>query len=190
MINPVEHELNDIHISPDQFLDCSQAIIHTILFHRCIDKQVTPKSVIMNGLDIAYATAEDEESSENIRKRLLTMQKAVFNGLKKPWIILSLMYSIPKKNWFFRESQSSKVWERWVISFTFSTLPAKEIRKTMLDVITKIILKSNSCKIASREKNENFTYSLNIETDKDWEAAREVVNLFKRVVKTPAGIFP
>ena len=54
---PTEHILDTVQISPDQFLDCAQALIHTILFHRAIDTLVTPKSIHMTGVDIAYASA-------------------------------------------------------------------------------------------------------------------------------------
>lgn len=185
---PTEHQLDPINISPDQFLDCAKAIIHTILFHRAIDTQVIPKSIIMSGVDIAYASAETPESSENIHKRLLPMQDAIFGGAQNTWIILSLSYNTPVKGWF-KDVQSSQVWERWSIPFQFQTLSANDVRFAMLHTITQITQKANSCNVAMRpSEGSTFQYSLNLPTDKGPETA-ELVNLMKKIVKTPAFLF-
>ena len=182
---PTEHELDPICISPDQFLDCAQAIIHTILFHRAIDTQIIPQSVVMPGVDMCYASAETKESAENIKKRLIPLQETVFGGVPTTWIILTLAYNTPKKGWF-KEVQTSQVWERWCITFQFQTLPAKDIRAAMFHAITQITQKANSCNVAMRPtEGSTFQYTINIPTDKGPETA-ELLNLVKKIVKTPA----
>ena len=181
---PTEHQLDPINVSPDQFLDCAQAIIHTILFHRAIDTQIEPKTVVLDGLDIAYASAETQASSENIYKTLLPLQDAVFSGIDSTWVILTLQYNSSKKGWF-KDVQTAHVWERWCIPFQFSILTAKDIRISMFHTITQITQKANSCNVANRPSdNSTFQYTINLPTDKGPETT-ELLNLVKKFVKTP-----
>lgn len=186
---PQEHVLDSTEISPDQFTDCAQALIHTILFHRSIDTQVTPKSIHMSGVDIAFASAETEEVTQYILERLAPMQDAVFDGLTDAWVVLSLAYNVPKKGWF-RDTYSTEIWERWCISFTFSTLNAQEIRDQMLHTITQITMKANSSEIPKiPSEGSTFKFTLSLPTDKDWEASKELFRLAKKVVNTPTSLF-
>ena len=187
--NILEHSLDPIQISPDQFLDCAQALIHTIIFHRTVDIQTDPKIILLSGIDISFATSESSENIENIKKRLLPMQDYVFTGINEVWIILSLSYSTSKRGWF-RDSQTSQIWERWAINFTFGTLTAKEMRDTLLHAITQITLKSNNTEIPKRnDENSTFQYNLNLPIDKDWESSKEILKLFQKMVKTPTNMF-
>jgi len=184
-----EHVLDPVQISIDQFLDCAQALIHTILFYRGIESQCEPKSIIMNGLDIAYVTSESSENSESIRRRLIPMEEMVFQGFPDAWVILTLSYNTSKKGWF-RDVQTADIWERWCFTFSFSVMTAREMRETMLHAITQITQKANSCEIPKKTgPNAVFQYSLSLPSDKDWESSKEIVKLFHKVVKTPATVF-
>ena len=184
-----EHVLDPVEISPDQFTDCAQALVHTILFHRSIDTQVTPHAVHLPGVDIAFASAETAETTQQILARLAPMQELVFTDPKEAWIILSLSYNVPKRGWF-RDTFQNEVWERWCIPFSFGTLTAQEIRAAMLHTITQITLKANSCEIPKLPEGGSFKFAMNLPTDKDWETSREFAKLVKRICDTPASMFP
>ena len=189
-----EHILDPLEISPDQFLDCAQAVIHTILFHRSIDTQVTPKSIILPGVGIAYASAETEQVSESIRAKLAPMQNEVFMGKYaqdgSAWMIISLSHSVTKKGWF-RETSINEVWERWCITFSFSPMTAGEIREQLLHIILQIKDKASESDIPMRTTDgSSFKFTLNLPTDKDWETSKEFVLLVKKLCNTPTSMFP
>ena len=73
MLHIPENILDPLEISPGQFSDCAQVIIHMIMFHLSIDTQVTSKSILLPSVDIAYASAETEQVSEYIKTRLSVM---------------------------------------------------------------------------------------------------------------------
>ena len=187
---PTEFILDSIQISPDQFLDCAQALIHTILFHRAIDTQITPKSVHMTGVDIAYASAETEEVTQYIISRLNPMQEAIFDNPKKEyWVVLSLAFNIPKKGWF-RETYATEIWERWCLSFSFGTLTAHEIRENMLHTITQITNKANASEIPKIPTSDaTFKFTLSLPTDKDSDVSSELKKLIGKIVHTPTSMF-
>lgn len=177
-----EYSLDPTQISPDQFFDCATALIHTILFHRSIDSQVIPKSIVLPGVDISYASAETEETSKYIFNKLQPMQTEVFSGLKEAWIILSLSYMTPKKGWF-HDTYQQDIWERWIIRFNFATLCAKEIREQMLHTITQISLLATDSEVPRPSSSDStFRFTLNLSVDKDWRASKDIVDLIKRLV--------
>jgi hypothetical protein len=182
-----EHLVDQITVSPDQFTDCAQAIIHTILFQRSIDVQVTPTSIRLPGVDIAFASAESPESTTQILSRLAPLQDAVFGGRRDCWIILSLSYNVPKRGWF-RDSFANEVWERWCIPFAFEMLTAHQIREAMLHTITQITFKANETEIPRLPEGGAFRYTINLPTDKDWET-KDILKLVKRICSTPAQMF-
>lgn len=182
-----EHVLDPIAISPDQFTDCAQALIHTIMFHRAIDRQITPKSVHMPGVDIGYASAESAETTQQIYTKLIPMQDIVFSGVKDAWIILSLYYNVPKKGWL-RDTFQNEVWERWCIPFSFDTLTAQEIRDAMLHTITQITMKASTSEIPKLPDGGVFGFTMSLPCDKDWETSKEFVKLVKRICQTPTTI--
>ncbi|KAH0785886.1 hypothetical protein GPJ56_010286 [Histomonas meleagridis] len=189
-----EHILDPLEISPDQFLDCVQAIIHTILFHRSIDTQVSPKSILLPGVDICYASGETEQVTEYIKTRLLPMQQEVFSGRYEKegtaWLILTLSYSIPRKGWF-RDTYTTEIWERWCITFTFSALTASEIREHLLHKILQIKDKASESEVPRNPTiGSTFKFTLNLPTDKDWDTSTEFVQLVKKLCNTPSTIFP
>ncbi|OHS95259.1 hypothetical protein TRFO_02245 [Tritrichomonas foetus] len=187
---PTEFILDSIQISPDQFMDCAQALIHTILFHRAIDTQVTPKSIHMTGVDIAYASAETEEVTQYIASRLAPLQDAIFEDPKKEcWLVLSLAFNIPKKGWF-RDTYSTEIWERWCISFSFATLTAQEIREKLLHTITQITNKANASEIPKIPSSDaSFKFTLSLPTDKDSDVSTELKKLIGKIVHTPTSMF-
>ena len=194
MSHITEHILDPLEISPDQFLDCAQAIIHTILFHRSIDTQVTPKSIVLPGVDISYASGETEQVTEYIKTRLFSMQQGIFEGKfnteGSAWMILSLSHSVPRKGWF-RDTYVTEVWERWCITFTFSPLTASEIREHMLHKILQIKDKASDSEVPrSPSAGSSFKFTLNLPTDRDWDASAEFVQLVKKVCSTPSAAFP
>lgn len=186
---PTEHILDTVQISPDQFLDCAQALIHTILFHRAIDTLVTPKTIHMVGVDISYASAETEEVTQYIISRLTPLQDAVFQDLKECWIILSLAFNVPKKGWF-RDTYSTEIWERWCISFSFATLNAQDIREAMFHAITQITLKANASEIPKIPPSDSsFKFLISLPTDKDSDISSELKKLIGKIVHTPTTMF-
>lgn len=186
---PTEHILDTVQISPDQFLDCAQALIHTILFHRAIDTLVTPKSIRMSGVDIAYASAETEEVTQYIISRLNPLQDSIFEDPKDCWIVLSLAFNVPKKGWF-RDTYTTEIWERWCISFSFATLTAQDIREAMLHTITQITLKANASEIPKIPSiDSSFKFTLSLPTDKDSDISSELKKLIGKIVHTPTSMF-
>lgn len=188
-----EHILDPLEVSPDQFLDCATAVVHTILFHRSIDTQVTPRAVVLPGVDIAYASAETEQTSEGIRARLAPMQDEVLAGRYaqdgSAWLILSLSHAVPRRGWF-RATTVSEVWERWCITFSFSPMTASEIREQMLHTILQIKDKAGESSVPRSESGgAAFRFALSLPTDKDWETSKEFVNLVKKLCNTPSAMF-
>jgi hypothetical protein len=183
-----EHVLDGILVSPDLFIDCAQALIHTILFHRSIDVPVEPQSISVPGAGVSYASAESPESAERILSRLVPLQELVFTGAPRTWVILSISYNVPKKGWF-RDSYANEVWERWCIPFTFDTRTVQEMRVAMLHTISQITMKANGAAVPSLPEGGQFAYTMNLPTDKDWETSREFIRLVKRIVNTPATMF-
>jgi hypothetical protein len=183
-----EHVLDPILVSPDQFIDCAQALIHTILFHRSIDITAKPRSFHLPGVDIAYASSESPESTQQILARLTPLQDSVFTGIGRTWVILSVSYNVPKKGWF-RDSYANEIWERWCIPFTFDTRTVQEMRLAMQHTITQITMKANSAAVPTLPDGALFSYAMNLPTDKDWETSKEFIRLVKRIVNTPATMF-
>jgi hypothetical protein len=180
-----EHVLDPILISPDQFLDCAQAIIHTILFQRSIDVPATPESFYLPGLDISYASAESCESTQQILTRLGPLQDSVFTGIPRTWVILSVAYSVPKQGWF-KSSYQNETWERWCLRFSFDTRTVQEMRVAVLHTITQITMNASGAAVPALPEGALFSYTMNLPTDKDWETSKEFVRLVNRIVNTPA----
>jgi hypothetical protein len=140
-------------------------------------------------VDIAYATGESAETTQNILSRLSVLQDAVFtNPTADCWIILSLSYDVPKRG-SFRDSFVNEVWERWCIPFAFQTLTAHEIREFMLHTITQITQKATESEIPTLPPGAVFKFARNLPTDKDLDS-KAVIDLCKRIVKTPGQILP
>jgi hypothetical protein len=177
---PHEHVLEAIRMSPDQFTDCAQAIIHTILFNRLIDSTNVPHTFRLPGVDIMYVTAEPLESQQQILSRLSPLQSIVFTGITKTWLVVTLSTFVPKHGWF-RDSYANEVWERWCIPFTFATLTARDLRQSMLTAIEKITEQAAATEMMPLTEGGTFHYVINLPTDKDWETSKECIRLVQKI---------
>jgi hypothetical protein len=175
-----EHVLAAVRVSPDQFTDCAQAVVHTILFNRSIETGIVPRTFRLSGVDIAYVTTESPESRQYIVSRLTTLQDAVFTGIARTCLIVTLSNDVPRRGWF-RDSYASEPWERWCVPFVFGTLTAHEMRASMLAAVEDITKLAAKTEIQALPEGGVFRYTLSLPTDKDWENSRECVRLVQRI---------
>jgi len=183
-----EHVLDPVAVSPDQFTDCAQALVHTILFHRSIDTEATPWAVRLPGVDIAFASAESPDSTQQILSRHVPMQTQVFSDPEEAWIILSLSYNVPKRGWF-RNTIQNEIWERWCVPFTFATLTAQEIRDAMLDAVALITRRSNSTDVPGLPDGATFAYALRVPGAGDADASPEFARAARGPRDASASVF-